>query len=159
MDLTTARRPSLLLIGAAGVLVSGFVHFRLYFDGGYRGIAPESFAGMTISRAFAVNALAGFLIAWTLVVSVRVPRLAPFAALAGVAFAAGTLGAYLLSRTVGILGFEEHATTTDAIVGATAELVALATLGSWLVTGPRASSPSPSPSTSPTTTPSPQGAS
>ena len=152
MHPTTARRPSLLLIGAAGVLVSGFVHFRLYFDGGYRGIAPESFAGITISRAFAVNALAGFLIAWALVVSVRVPRLAPLAALAGAAFAAGTLGAYALSRTVGILGFEESATTTDAVLGAIAEVVALVALGAWIVTGlrspassPAAGSPSPSP--------------
>ena len=33
-----------LVIGAAAVLVSGWVHFYLYFRGGYRGIAPESFA-------------------------------------------------------------------------------------------------------------------
>ena len=156
MHPTTARRPSLLLIGAAGVLVSGFVHFRLYFDGGYRGIAPESFAGITISRAFAVNALAGFLIAWALVVSVRVPRLAPLAALAGAAFAAGTLGAYALSRTVGILGFEESATTTDAVLGAIAEVVALVALGAWIVTGLR--SPAPSPAAG-SPSPSPQGAS
>jgi len=138
---TTARRPFLLLLGAAGVLVSGYVHFDLYFTGGYRGIAPEAFAGITISRAFAVNAVAGFLIAWALVVSIRVPRVAPLAALAGVGFAAATLGAYLLSRTIGMLGFEEHTTTSDAVLGAIAELTALVSLGSWLVTGLRPTTP------------------
>ena len=129
-----ARRPGLLLLGAAGVLVSAYIHYRLYFLGGYRGIAPERFAGLTISRAFAVNAIAGFLIAWALVVSVRVPRLAAPSALAGVAFAAATLGAYVLSRSVGVLGFEEHSTTTEAVVGAVAELAAVVALGGWLLT-------------------------
>ena len=129
----TAARPWWLLGGAAGVLVSGYVHFHLYFHGGYRGIAPESMAGLTISRAFALNAIAGFLIGWALVVSVRWPRLAPAAAVAGIVFAAGTLGAYFLSRTVGLLGFEESTTTTEALVAVVAESTAIFFLGGWLV--------------------------
>ena len=39
---STRRTNLLLVIGALGVLVSGWVHFYLYFRGGYRGIAPES---------------------------------------------------------------------------------------------------------------------
>jgi hypothetical protein len=128
-----ARRAGWLLVGAAVVLVSGYVHFRLYFLGGYRGIAPEQFGGLTISRAFAVNAIAGFLLAWVLVISVRVPRLAGPAALAGALFAAGTLGAYLLSRSVGLLGFDEHTTTTEGAVAAVAEVLAIVALGGWLV--------------------------
>jgi hypothetical protein len=131
----TPRDPLRLLVGAISVFVIGFVHNYLYFRGGYRGIAPESFAGITMSRAFAVNAIAGFAIAWALVLSLRVPRLAGPAALAGVALAVGTLGAYLLSRTVGLLGFEEHQTTTEGVIAAAAEVVALASLGSWLVRG------------------------
>ena len=130
---TVARRAGWLLVGAAAVLVSGYVHFRLYFLGGYRGIAPEQFAGLTISRAFAVNAIAGFLLAWALVISVRVPRLAGAAALAGVLFAAGTLGAYVLSRSVGLLGFDEHTTTTEGAIAAAAEVVAIVALGGWLL--------------------------
>ena len=130
---TVARRPGWLLVGAAAVLVSGYVHYRLYFLGGYRGIAPEQFAGLTISRAFAVNAIAGFLLAWALVVSVRVPRVAGLAALAGALFAAGTLGAYVLSRTVGLLGFDEHTTTTEGAIAAVAEVVAIVALGGWLL--------------------------
>lgn len=133
MDTLTARRPYWLLTGAVGVLVNGFVHYRLYFDGGYRGIAPEEFAGLTISRAFAINAIAGFLIAWALVVSVRVPRLAAPSALAGFGFAVGTLVAYVLSRTVGLLGFDEGTTSADAVVAVIAEIVAIISLGGWLL--------------------------
>ena len=132
----TPRRPLLLLVGGVAVLVSGYVHYYLYFKGGYRNIAPDSFAGLTISRSFAINAVAGFVIGWALVVSLRFPRLAVPAALAGVGFAAATLGAYLLTRTVGLLGFEDDQLTAEAVVAFVAELVALGALGSWLV-GPR----------------------
>jgi hypothetical protein len=129
----TPRRPLLLLLGGASVLVSGYVHYYLYFKGGYRDIAPDSFAGFTISRSFAINAIAGFVIAWALVVSLRFPKLAVPAALAGAGFAVATLGAYLLTRTVGLLGFQDDQLTTEAVVAFVAELVALGALGSWLV--------------------------
>jgi hypothetical protein len=127
------RKPLLLLVGAVAVLVSAYVHYYLYFKGGYRDIAPDSFAGLTISRAFAVNAIAGLVIAWALVVSLGVPKLAVPAALAGLGFAAATLGAYLLSRTVGLLGFEDNQLNWEGVVAFAAEVVALASLGSWLI--------------------------
>lgn len=127
------RSPRLLLAGAVAVLVSGYVHYYLYFKGGYRHIAPDSFAGITISRAFAVNAIAGLVIAWALVVSLRVRKLAVPAALAGLGFAAATLAAYLLSRTVGLLGFEDNQLNWEGVVAVAAEVVALASLGSWLI--------------------------
>jgi hypothetical protein len=122
-----------LVVGAVAVLVSGFVHYYLYFKGGYRDIAPDSFAGLTISRAFAINAIAGPVIAWALVISLRVPKLAVPAALAGLGFGAATLGAYLLSRSVGLLGFEDNQLTWEAVVAFIAEVAAIASLGSWLV--------------------------
>jgi hypothetical protein len=112
------------------------VHYYLYFKGGYRDIAPDSFAGFTISRSFAINAIAGFVIAWALVVSLRFPKLAVPAAVAGAGFAVATLGAYLLTRTVGLLGFEDDQLTIEAVVAFVAELVALGALGSWLVGQP-----------------------
>jgi hypothetical protein len=133
----TPPQPLLLVVGAVSVLVIGYVHYYLYFLGGYRGIAPESFAGLTISRAFAVNAIAGLLIAWALVVSLRVPKLAAPAALAGAGFAVATLGAYALTRTVGLLGFEDDGSVTEAVVAVVAELVALISLGSWLASSLR----------------------
>ena len=37
----TRTQSVLLVVGAAAVLVSGWVHFYLYFRGGYRGIAAR----------------------------------------------------------------------------------------------------------------------
>jgi hypothetical protein len=127
------RKPLLLLVGAVAVLASGYVHYYLYFKGGYRDIAPDSVAGLTISRAFAFNAIAGPVIAWALVVSLRVPKLAVPAALAGLGFATATLVAYLLTRTVGLLGFDDNQLTWEAVVAFGAEVTAIASLGSWLV--------------------------
>lgn len=128
----TLRQPLLLLLGGVSVLTSAYVHYYLYFEGGYRDIAPDSFAGLTISRSFAINAIGGFIIAWALVVSVRFPNLGVPSAIAGSGFAAATLGAYLLSRTVGLLGFEDNQLNWEGVVAFIAEVTALTSLGSWL---------------------------
>ena len=137
-------RRSLLLVGAAGVLVSAYMHSYLYFWGGYRGISVDRVAGIDISRSFALNAVAGLLIAEILVLSLRFDRLAVPGAVLGVAFAAGALGAYTLARTSGLLGFTESGWSTEAVISKTAEVVALLALGAYLVTrvvGARASHP------------------
>jgi hypothetical protein len=126
-------RRNLLLVGAAGVFVSGYIHYYLYFYGGYRGIMPDEVAGMTISRAFAINAIAGLLLAELLVAAYIWPRLAPLAAVLGAGFAASTLLAYLLTRTTGILGFSDDQTSTEAVIAVAAELVALGVLVTYLV--------------------------
>ena len=118
-------RTALVLLAAAGVLTSGYIHFYLYFEGGYRGIAPESFAGLTISRAFAVNALAGLVLAELLVASLFWTRLTLPAALASLGFAAFTLSAYGITRTAGLLGFNETTTSTEAVIAIVAETLVL----------------------------------
>jgi len=110
---------------ALAVLVSGWVHFSLYFRGGYRGIAPEEVAGLTISRAFAINAIAALVIAEVLVLSLRFPSLRVPAALATVGFAVAALVAYVLVRTVGLLGFTDDRTSIEAVIAVVAEVVAL----------------------------------
>ncbi len=127
------RTRLLLLIGAAGVLVSAWVHFYLYFRGGYRGIAPESFLGMTVSRAFVLNAIAGVIITEVLVLATRFERLVLPAAAAGVLFAVGTLGAFFVSRADTLLGFHESAVTTESVVALIAEGVVLIALVPILV--------------------------
>jgi hypothetical protein len=127
------RKSILVGLGAAGVLVSGYIHFYLYFRGGYRGIAPESFAGLTISRAFALNAIAGLVLAELLVAALRWPRLVLPAALAGAGFAASTLVAYGLTRTTGFLGFKDDHTITEAVIAVAAEVVALVALSAVIV--------------------------
>jgi len=115
-------------VGALALLVSGWVHFYLYFRGGYRGIAPDSVLGLTISRSFAVNAIAALVIAEALVLGLRYRDLLLPAAAVGAGFAVATLVAYFLSRSRGLLGFEETATTTEAVIAIVAEAIALVTL-------------------------------
>jgi hypothetical protein len=125
----------LTVLAAASVLASGYIHFYLYYRGGYRGIHPVSFLGLTISRAFLLNAVASLFVAEALVLSLRRPRLGALARLAAVGFAMGTLGAYTLSRTTGLLGFTDTHTTTEALIALVAEvLTLLAALGLLKVT-------------------------
>ena len=125
-------------VGAAAVLVSAYMHFYLYFWGGYRGISPERVAGLDISRSFALNAIAGLVIAELLVLSLRFDRLRIPAAVLGILFAIGALGAYALSRTSGLLGFTESGWSTEAVISKTAEVIAVLSLGGVLLTSVRA---------------------
>jgi hypothetical protein len=127
----TGAAPSIdvaLLVGALAILVSGWVHFFLYFRGGYRGISPEDVAGLTISRAFALDAIAAVVIAEALVLSIQLEGLRLPAALAGLGASAATIVAFVLSRTVGLLGFEETAATTESVVALAAETIAILAL-------------------------------
>jgi hypothetical protein len=124
-----------VVVGAGAVLVSAYMHFYLYFWGGYRGISPERVAGLDISRSFALNAIVGLVIAELLVLSLRYHRLTLPAAALGVVFALGALGAYTLSRTSGLLGFTESGWSTKAVISKSAEVVAVLSLGTVLVRG------------------------
>ena len=77
------------MIGATGVLVSAYIHFYLYFWGGYRGISIDRITGLDISRSFALNAVAGLVIVELLVMAWWLRRFERVAALLGVLFARG----------------------------------------------------------------------
>jgi hypothetical protein len=130
----SARR-TLLIVGAAGVLVSAYMHYYLYFHGGYRGISVDRVLGLDISRSFALQAISGLFIAWALVVSLRWDRWAMPAAVVGTLFAAGSLVAYVLARTSGLLGFTDDQTSTEAVIAVASELAAVASLGTYVVGG------------------------
>jgi len=122
------RTVVLTIVGAVAILVSGWVHFYLYFRGGYRGIAPDSVLGLTISRSFAINAIAAVVLAEALVLGLRYRSLLLPAAALGAGFGVATLVGYFLSRTRGLLGFEESATTTEAVIAMVAETIAIVVL-------------------------------
>jgi hypothetical protein len=126
-------RQRLVLVGAASVLVSAYMHFYLYFWGGYRGISIDRIAGVDISRSFALNAIAGLVIAELLVLSLRFEPLAKPAAALGLLFALGAIGGYALARTSGLLGFTENGWPTEAVISKTAEVVAVVSLGTYLL--------------------------
>jgi plastocyanin len=88
----------LRIVAAALVLISGLVHLELYF-GGYRSVPNAN-----LGRSFLLNAVAAAVIAIALVA-----RPEKLIRVAGIAYAAGTLVAFALSRTDnGIFGFTEH---------------------------------------------------
>lgn len=132
-------RRLLIAIGAFAVLVSGYMHFYLYFRGGYRGISPERLLGLDISRSFALTAIAAVIVAELLVLALRFTGLETVSVAVGVIYALGALVAYALSRTTGLLGFTESRTTVEAVISKTAELVAAVSLAAALASSRRSS--------------------
>ncbi|MCW2765756.1 MAG: hypothetical protein JWO11_1715 [Nocardioides sp.] len=100
------------ILAAAGVLVSAAVHLRLWFDG-FRDID-------VIGPAFMLNAGAGLVIA---VVLLRWRHWIPL--LLAIGFGASTLGAFIISATVGLFGVHEVWTGGWVFTAAAAEVVAL----------------------------------
>ncbi|KQX65682.1 hypothetical protein [Angustibacter sp. Root456] len=97
---------------AVAVLVSGAVHLKLWFDG-FRDIA-------VIGPSFLLNAggavaIAVLLVAWR--------HWLP--ALLAVGFGLATLGAFVISATVGLFGVHEVWTGTAQVVSAASEVVAV----------------------------------
>jgi hypothetical protein len=103
---------TLRVIAAAGVLISGLVHLKLWFDG---------FGGIpVIGPAFMLNAVAGVVIAALLVLW---RHWAP--SLLAVGFGASTLGAFIISATVGLFGVHEVWTGAAVLTAAASEVVAI----------------------------------
>lgn len=103
---------------AAATVVTGFVHASLYVDGGYRAIHVVGPAFLLLSSgAFAVAAL--------LLISGS-----PVLRLGAAGVAAGALGGFVTSRTVGVLGFTERGLqpAPQALISLISELSALGLL-------------------------------
>lgn len=100
------------LVTALTVLVSGAVHLKLWFDG-FRDIS-------VIGPAFMVNAVASLVIA---VLLLRWRHWLPL--LLALGFGLSTLGAYLVSATVGLFGVHEVWTGWAVLTAAGAEVVAI----------------------------------
>lgn len=112
------------IAAAAFVLIGGLVHLQLWRTG-YREI-PR------IGSLFIANVAVSAVLA--LVVLVRSNRAVTFA---GILFALGSLGALVMSRTVGILGFTEREWTDQALRATTAELGAIVAFAVLLVASGR----------------------
>jgi len=103
---------SVRVVAAVAVLVSAFVHLRLWLDG----VKDQHVVG----PAFLVNAIAGVVIAVLLVLwrSWEPPFLA-------VGFGASTILALVISSTVGLFGVHEHWTGPYVWTSFIAEVVAI----------------------------------
>lgn len=130
-------------LGAVAIAVSGYVHYRLYFDEGYRFLNPgqagtDRVLGIDVGRSFVLQFVAAAVVAVALVASIAAPRLAVPASWAGIGFAVGSVLAYALSRTDrGLLGFTDDAWTTEATFAVAAEVVAVVVLATGLVVSRR----------------------
>ena len=100
------------IVTALAALVSAAVHLILFFDG-YSGID-------VIGPAFLTNAVAGVVIAALLL---RWHHWIPAFLVAG--FGASTLGAFVLSATVGLFGVHERWTGGWVLTAAAAEVVCI----------------------------------
>lgn len=113
-------------VTASAVLVSGLVHLWLWFDG---------FAEIdVIGPLFLLNAVAGVVIA---AATVAWRHWLPL--LASVGFGAATLGAFVVSTTVGLFGVQERWSGAPVWIAAASEALAVLAGGLALVTESRGS--------------------
>jgi plastocyanin len=108
----------LRIVAALALLIGGLVHLQLYFEG-YRSIDK-------IGPSFLLNAVASGVVAAALVA-----RKEWFVRLAGIGVAAGTIGAFIISRQGdGLFDFREQGLnpSPQAIIALVVEIVAIVTL-------------------------------
>jgi plastocyanin len=108
----------LRIFAAIGLLIGGLVHLQLYFEG-YRSIDK-------IGPSFLLNAIASGVVAVALVA-----RREWFVRLGGIGVAAGTIGAFIISRQGdGLFDFREQGLnpSPQAIIALLVEIVAILTL-------------------------------
>lgn len=103
---------------AALVLAGGAFHLSLYLDG-YRSV-PR------IGVLFLLNAAVSVALALALVI-----RPLGASAVAAIVFAAGTMVAFVLSRTTGLLGFTEVGFDTKSAATFAIEALSLAVIALW----------------------------
>jgi hypothetical protein len=134
----------LLRLGAVALLAwIGYIHLHLWQEG-YRHIP-------TNGPLFLLDAVAGFglaavLLAW--------PR--PLAGLLAAGYTASTLGALIISLTVGLFGFQESISASFVVESLTIDSITVLTLISWTVLAAATSRP-PARRPRPTTQPSLKG--
>jgi hypothetical protein len=87
----------LRIVGALLLAAMGWIHLDLWLDG-YKNID-------VIGPAFLLNTIGGFGLAALLLVTPR--RFLPWVAALGALFCIGTLGALIISTTIGLFGFKE----------------------------------------------------
>src|SRR5436305_648681 len=104
-------------LAAVLLVAGGVIHYHLWEEG-YRHIP-------TIGPLFLLN----FIGSVALAAAVLFSRHRLTVTVAGIVFAAGSLAALVLSRTVGVFGFTETIWTSQAVRTLLSEVGAIATLG------------------------------
>jgi hypothetical protein len=118
-----ARRAAALLLRLACVALLGwigYIHLHLWLEG-YRYIP-------TNGPLFLLDAIAGYGVAAALLVWP-----APLIGLLAIGYTAGTLGALLISLTVGLFGFHESIHASYVTLSLLIEAITVLALASWTV--------------------------
>ena len=116
---TTGLLWGLRIVGALLLAAMGWIHLDLWLDG-YKNID-------VIGPAFLLNTIGGFGLAALLLVTPR--RFLPWVAALGALFCIGTLGALIISTTIGLFGFTETTAATLWWESFWVELVGFVVLG------------------------------
>src|SRR6476659_1685120 len=112
---------ALLRLGCVALLAwIGYIHLHLWLEG-YRHIATNG--PLFLLDAVAGFALAAVLLAW--------PR--PLAGLLAAGYTAATLGALLISLSVGLFGFRESISASYVVESLAIEAITVLALISWTV--------------------------
>ncbi len=117
------RAAAVLLLRLACTLLLawiGYIHLHLWLQG-YRHIPVNG--PLFLLDAITAFALAGALLAW--------PR--PIAGLAAAGFTASTLGALILSLSVGLFGFRESIAASYVVASIMVETITVLALLAWTV--------------------------
>jgi hypothetical protein len=111
----------LLRAGCAALLAwIGYIHLHLWLEG-YRQIPTDG-------PLFLVDAIAAFVLAAVLLAFSR-----PLAGLVAAGYTAGTLGALVISLTVGLFGFRESITASYVVESIIIEAITVLALMTWTV--------------------------
>jgi hypothetical protein len=111
----------LLRLGSAAILVLiGYIHLHLWQEG-YRQIPADG-------PMFLIDAVAAFVLAAALLAWAR-----PVVGLLGASFAAATLGALLISLSVGLFGFRESIEASFVVESIVIEAIVTIALAGWTI--------------------------
>jgi hypothetical protein len=116
------RAAALLLRLTCAALLAwiGYIHLHLWLEG-YRQIPTDG-------PLFLIDAVAAFLLAAVLLI-----WSAPLVGLAAVGYTASTLGALLISLTVGLFGFRESISASYVTQSLAIETITVLALASWTI--------------------------
>ena len=117
------RRAAALVLRLAGVALLGwigYIHLHLWLEG-YRQIPTDG-------PMFLLDAIAGYVLAAALLV-----RPAPLAGLRSAGYSVATLGALLISLTIGLFGFHESISASYVVLSLVVETITALALLTWTV--------------------------
>jgi hypothetical protein len=112
------------VIGALALLGAGVVHLQQYAVASYSAIP-------TVGTLFLLNFVSATIVGVGLLLPLRAVAIRWLLALGGVAIAAGSLAALVMSETGSVFGFSENGYRSPIVLAIVFEAIALVSLGAF----------------------------